>query len=484
PLVSLTSVSSASKSYTTKLRHMHILDTLAFDALKARLAVFQLYLSQNNQSNEPFSVSKKQAKKAWEQFENTKHNLLTSDLFIEISNFDIFFKDLINSIVHRCNLATFSHIMLQQLIPSLESLYIAADSFKYIMPENWNFVEWELYLDLKTQLYIRASSVSRDNCLDRIFPANAEQPSSRLTQYLERRDVLSNNDPNTLSSKYPCKTFMSNIFDYIFNLSEKFDLPIIVLETKEALSSQLEYSPESSQIITQDQNIENDYGTPLIDQSDVSRTNIRPNKYAESFRKFHKCSEQELNQQLEQLKNRATDDHEVTVQSADIDMEGFTSMDPLIGSSSNVINNKNTPKLKSVETVDRQSSIITTPGSPEVPQDEEVIVLSETRKSPSKKRKSSAPRQGGWTQRELNFLIKGMEKYGTSWAKIERKYGNPGGPLSRRTQMNMKDKARTELDRRLRDGLPPGVFSQVSAHAKTSSKRTRITPQEENEENE
>ncbi|RIB25034.1 hypothetical protein C2G38_2031385 [Gigaspora rosea] len=322
------------------------------------------------------------------------------------------------------------------------------------MPENWNFVEWELYLDLKTQLYIRASSVSRDNCLDKIFPANAEQPSSRLTQYLERRDVLSNNDPNTLSSKYPCKMFMSNIFDYIFNLSEKFDLPIIILETKEALSSQLEYSPESSQIITQDQNIENDYGTPPIDQSDGS------------------------------LRTNTTDDHEVTVQSADIDLEDFTSMDPLIGSSSNVINNKNTPKLKSVETVDRQSSIITNPGSPEVQQDEEVIVVSETRKSPSKKRKSSAPRQGGWTQRELNFLIKGMEKYGTSWAKIERKYGNPGGPLSRRTQMNMKDKARTELDRRLRDGLPPGVFSQVSAHAKTASKRARITPQEENEENE
>ncbi|CAG8573392.1 9385_t:CDS:2 [Cetraspora pellucida] len=436
PHAPLTPISSAPKLYNTKFRHMHILDTLAFDALKARITVFQLYLSQNNPSNDSLSACKKQAKKTWEQFENAKHNLLTSDLFIETSNFDIFLKDLVSLMVHRCNLATFSHIMFQQLNPTLETLYIATDSFKYIMPENWSIVEWELNLDLKTQLYIRASNFSKDNYLDKIFPPNAEQPSSRLTQYLERRDV----------------------------------------ETKDVLTSQMEHSPESSQVATQDQTIENDYGTPSIDQSDgLIRPTIRSNKYVESFRRFHKFSEQELNQQLEQFKNRATDDHEITVQSTDMELDGFTSMDPLIGSSSNVISNisnKSPSKSKSVvETVERQSSmierqssIITAPESPEIPQDEDMIVepieLNNNKGSP-KKKKSSALRQGGWTQRELNFLIKGMEKYGTSWSKIERKYGNSGGPLSRRTQVNMKDKARSELDRRLRCGLSPGVFSQV-----------------------
>ncbi|CAG8638278.1 13218_t:CDS:2, partial [Racocetra fulgida] len=332
-----------------------------FDALKARIAVFQLYLAQNNPSNDSLSASKKQAKKTWEQFENSY--------------------------------------------------------------------------------------------LDKIFPPNAEQPSRRLNQYLERRDV----------------------------------------ETKDVLSSQMEHSPESSQVTTQDHNIENDYGTPFIDQSDgLIRPTIRSNKYADSFRKFHKFSEQELNQQLEQFKNSATDDHEITVQSTDMEQDGFTSMDPLIGSSSNVISNisnisnKSPSKSKSVvETVERQSpiierqspiierqsslierqsSIITAPESPEIPHDDDDMIIDsvETDKNDSpKKRKSGALRQGGWTQRELNFLIKGMEKYGTSWSKIERKYGNSGGPLSRRTQVNMKDKARSELDRRLRCGLSPGVFSQV-----------------------
>ncbi|CAG8766421.1 17828_t:CDS:2 [Racocetra persica] len=293
---------------------------------------------------------------------------------------------------------------------------------------------------------------------------------------------MANNDFNTLSLKYPCKKFMGNFFDYICNLSEKFDFPIIVLETKDVLSSQMEHSPESSQVTTQDHNIENDYGTPFIDQSDglirpTHATSIRSNKYVDSFRKFHKFSEQELNQQLEQFKNSTTDDHEITVQSTDMEQDGFTSMDPLIGSSSNVISNisnKSTSKSKSVvETVERQSpiierqssiierqsSIITAPESPEIPHaDDDMIIESvETDKNDSpKKRKSTALRQGGWTQRELNFLIKGMEKYGTSWSKIERKYGNPGGPLSRRTQVNMKDKARSELDRRLRCGLSPG----------------------------
>ncbi|CAG8637698.1 2394_t:CDS:2, partial [Scutellospora calospora] len=285
-------------------------------------------------------------------------------------------------------------------------------------------------------LYIRASNVSKDNYLHKIFPLDAEQPSRRFTQYLERRDTLANSESNTLSSKYPCKTFMSNLFDHISNFSEKFDLPIIISETKDVFLSSMEHSPDSSQATTQDQNIENDYGTS------ISRSD-------------------KLNQQLEQFKNRTTDDHEITVQSADIDLDGFTSMDPLIGSSSNVGRNKNKSKAKSiVETIHRQPSTITNPESLDSPQDDEVIVELNKNKSQSNKRNSGASRQGGWSQNELNYLIKGMEKYGTSWSSIEKKYGGSKGPLKKRTQMHMKDKARSELKRRLRSGLSPGIFGK------------------------
>ena len=51
-----------------------------------------------------------------------------------------------------------------------------------------------------------------------------------------------------------------------------------------------------------------------------------------------------------------------------------------------------------------------------------------------------------------------MREYGKSWSKIKKSYGGPGQILERRNQGQLKDKARSEFDRRLKDKIELGVF--------------------------
>jgi hypothetical protein len=63
-----------------------------------------------------------------------------------------------------------------------------------------------------------------------------------------------------------------------------------------------------------------------------------------------------------------------------------------------------------------------------------------------------------WNKQELSALEKGMRKHGKAWASIKKDYGNKGQVLESRTQTQLKDKARSEFLRRLREGIEPGVF--------------------------
>jgi hypothetical protein len=58
----------------------------------------------------------------------------------------------------------------------------------------------------------------------------------------------------------------------------------------------------------------------------------------------------------------------------------------------------------------------------------------------------------------LHALEEGMRQYGKSWINIKRNYGNKGQVLERRTQTQLKDKARSEFVRRSRDGIELGSF--------------------------
>ncbi|CAG8479059.1 6996_t:CDS:2, partial [Dentiscutata heterogama] len=68
-----------------------------------------------------------------------------------------------------------------------------------------------------------------------------------------------------------------------------------------------------------------------------------------------------------------------------------------------------------------------------------------------------------WTDLELNYLERGMEEYGTRWEEILKHHGKPHGPLRNRTAMNLKDKARNEKARRIRDGVTLGIFELATS---------------------
>ncbi|KAF0527912.1 myb DNA binding protein [Gigaspora margarita] len=68
-----------------------------------------------------------------------------------------------------------------------------------------------------------------------------------------------------------------------------------------------------------------------------------------------------------------------------------------------------------------------------------------------------------WTDLELNYLERGMEEFGTRWEDILKHYGRPHGALRNRTAMNLKDKARNEKARRIRDGIQLGVFKLATS---------------------
>ncbi|RIA98791.1 hypothetical protein C1645_812271 [Glomus cerebriforme] len=63
-----------------------------------------------------------------------------------------------------------------------------------------------------------------------------------------------------------------------------------------------------------------------------------------------------------------------------------------------------------------------------------------------------------WNKQELHALEEGMRQYGKSWTNIKNHYGNIGQALERRTQTQLKDKARSELVRRLREKIDLGAF--------------------------
>ncbi|RIA93170.1 hypothetical protein C1645_762996 [Glomus cerebriforme] len=63
-----------------------------------------------------------------------------------------------------------------------------------------------------------------------------------------------------------------------------------------------------------------------------------------------------------------------------------------------------------------------------------------------------------WNEQEVRALEEGMRQYGKLWSNIKKNYGSKGQVLEHRTPVQLKDKARSELVRRQRENIEPGVF--------------------------
>lgn len=62
---------------------------------------------------------------------------------------------------------------------------------------------------------------------------------------------------------------------------------------------------------------------------------------------------------------------------------------------------------------------------------------------------------GAWTEEETNALEEGMELYGNDWKTIKEHFSQT---LSRRTNVNLKDRARNVKRKRIKENLPLGIW--------------------------
>ncbi|CAG8670718.1 7887_t:CDS:2, partial [Dentiscutata heterogama] len=118
------------------------------------------------------------------------------------------------------------------------------------------------------------------------------------------------------------------------------------------------------------------------------------------------------------------------------------------------------PKVSVGKSIDQRNSLITKDANTDREdhqhkQDLDRLPIDSTRNHNRQLRKK-------WTSEELQALEDGMREYGTHWVRILEKHGTSNGPLRNRTQVQLKDKARNEKQRRMKAGMDVGVFAQAS----------------------
>jgi len=99
--------------------------------------------------------------------------------------------------------------------------------------------------------------------------------------------------------------------------------------------------------------------------------------------------------------------------------------------------------------------------APDLPVEEEPTSIAQTASQRDSLAKDVPRQRYKWTQEELDCLEQAMETYKTHWTLIVANYGEKGTSnqiLRLRSQMDLKDKARNELKKRLKEGTHLGAF--------------------------
>ncbi|RHZ89881.1 hypothetical protein Glove_9g106 [Diversispora epigaea] len=493
-------MSPPSPFYNAPLTHIYCLDPIAYDAYRSRLTYFKCIELEADELR--LEEAQRLAEANWNKFETVKLNLLTEDAFIEPAKFPPYTRVHVEDTVKRCNIATFCNLIFDRNNPNLDLLMEAERTlFYYVMSKEdlqiHSRLAWKIGLELKTQQYIQAIRLnSRENQLAYYFSRITEQPPEHIEEYIKRREMMANTDPRILAENFPWRSFLREIFNLIHIIADTLAPPKITESAKTILINTVNSQNSTRTSLVQNMTspvdlTQDEDGDFLMDEeprNENTSTNAR--RYFVPFNKYENSSERDLNCAIDNIGIVPLGGN---INSNDATNNGILVSDPVVASTSaaatsllsvnggsasvnggatsvnaSIINVPMSP-MRLIPTV-----LITDPppfdddsenneneeGDTSESDDPDDTGISYDKKSTSRSFQKS---RSEWSQNELNALIEGMKEFGTGWAQIKYKYSNV---LSKRTQVHLKDKARSEKERRIKSNYPLGIFELVKTHHK------------------
>ncbi|GBC09328.1 hypothetical protein RclHR1_08770007 [Rhizophagus clarus] len=238
------------------LRHLHILDTLAYESLTAQLKYFEKKIMRNQEPSVILNL-KRIASKKYMCFFEVKKSLLKSSDFIDINKFEISKKNEVFNTVIRSNVTHFFNLLFTNFDPAVPDLQkVDIESFfNYVVPTNLKQSEeiWDLYLKLRVQIYISIINKNpQKKFYNVMFPKDVvEGPPKYKETYLKVRKIIkrSPEDVEKLMQEFKWEKFVEGIIDYLSNITNELEMPLlykcISIKASPISSSPISSSPSS-----------------------------------------------------------------------------------------------------------------------------------------------------------------------------------------------------------------------------------------------
>ncbi|RGB41486.1 hypothetical protein C1646_739058 [Rhizophagus diaphanus] len=236
------------------LRHLHILDTLAYESLTAQVKYFKEKIQNQDPSN--ILHLKRIATKKYMCFFEVKKSLLKSSDFIDIIKFEISNKNEVFNLIIYSNITHFFNLLFTNLDPTLPDLQKVdiKTFFNYIVPPTLmkHGKVWDLYLNFRVQLYIsRINKNPQKNLFINMFPKIVDGPSNYKENYIKVRNIIkrSPEDADKLMKEFKWRKFVEEMFEYISILFNELGKPLLheyTSKTSNTSITSIKASPISS----------------------------------------------------------------------------------------------------------------------------------------------------------------------------------------------------------------------------------------------
>jgi hypothetical protein len=215
------------------LRHLNILDSLAYESLLAQLKFIENAI--RNSKNHARNIQLKWiASKKYLWFDDVKRSLLRSNGFIDKDMFEISNKNEIYDIIRRCNMTLFFNLLFSNFDPSVPDLPNVQQSFffDYIVPSNMSHSEeiWDLDLNLRVQIYIyKMYKNPHKNTFNTMFPEETEGPPMYEKTYRKTRNRIKcyPEDVEGLMKEFPWENFTNKMYKLLNNIASDLEKPLL-----------------------------------------------------------------------------------------------------------------------------------------------------------------------------------------------------------------------------------------------------------------